>query len=90
MRFNELRSSQAQRDKDDILKAASSEIDNLSDNELRLVGIALYWAEGCKGDASGGVEFTNSDPAMIKLAMRWFKQICGVKEDRFRIRIQIA
>lgn len=87
--FNELRSKEARRDKDIIISNAGAEIEKLSDYELKLIGIALYWAEGCKGLANSSVEFTNSDPAMIKLMMRWFRSACEVKEDRFRIRIQL-
>ena len=32
--------------------------------------------------------FTNSDPGMIRLMMRWFRLICRVPNTKFRIRIQ--
>ena len=43
----------------------------------------LYWAEGTKkGDT---VDFANSDPKMIKLFMRFLREICGVAESRIRV-----
>ncbi len=42
---------------------------NLTERELFLIGIALYWAEGCR--KSKRVELCNSDPRMIKLFVIW-------------------
>lgn len=64
---------------------ASKEIQNLSLENLKLIGIALYWAEGAKSKRN--VVFTNSDPSMIKVMLRFFKEVCGVEEDKFRANI---
>jgi len=87
--FNRLRKIQSENRKKDISSNAALEINHISLRELKLIGIALYWAEGYKIPGCSGVEFTNSDPAMIKLMMRWFREICHVSENRFHIRIQI-
>ena len=87
--YNELRRKQSNDNKLAIVRSAMKEIDVISKRELKLIGIALYWAEGYKAHACSGVEFTNTDPGMIKLMMRWFREICGVQEAKFRIRIQI-
>lgn len=87
--FNELRKKRAAENKARIINEAGKEIDGITRTELKSIGIALYWAEGYKTDASSGVEFTNSDSAMIRLMMRWFREICHVQESRFRIRIQM-
>lgn len=86
--YNEVKSRQARETKESIIKDAEKEIGGLSRRELQLVGIALYWAEGYKAHACSTVEFVNTDPAMINLAMRWFREICGVDDSQFRIRIQ--
>ena len=52
------------------------EVGSISDRELWLLGIALYWAEGSKQRetaTSTGVIFSNSDPDMLKLFMVWLK-----------------
>lgn len=88
IKFNELKKKQSDENKAAIFNNAIDEIDTLSDKELKLIGIALYWAEGHKGLSWDTVSFTNSDPIMIKLIMKWFRVICMVAEDKFRIRIQ--
>lgn len=65
------------------------DIYSISERELKLIGIALYWAEGySKNSAWKTVSFTNSDPRMITLMMKWFRAICKVPDNKFRIRIQ--
>ncbi len=62
---------------------------SFSDEEekLRLAGVMLYWAEGCKG--GGTVKFVNSDPDMIKLFLRFLREICGIWEDRLKLLIHM-
>lgn len=55
------------------------------DRELKLSGIMLYWGEGTKGGNS--VKFTNSDPEMIKLFLKFLRRICGVDENRLKVQI---
>jgi hypothetical protein len=87
--YNKIKHEKAVLRKRDIFRTASDEINNLSEQDLKFVGIALYWAEGYKTDIARDVEFVNSDPDMIRLIMRWFRKACKVSEDKFKIRIQI-
>lgn len=87
--YNRQKQQKVMYEKENILKKSQQEISSLSKQELKLVGIALYWAEGYKASAAKSVEFVNSDPAMISLIMKWFREICNVPEDKFRVRIQI-
>lgn len=64
-------SQKARREKEiqELIKIASFEIEKpTSLNSLRLMGVALYWAEGSKGSM---LQFTNSDPHMINFFVRW-------------------
>lgn len=64
----------------------------LNNRELWLLGIALYWAEGSKEKEyqSGiGVRFSNSDPRMIMLFLRWLRQCCHVKHEKIYFSIYI-
>lgn len=61
-----------------IFEAAREEVATLSKRELWLIGITLYWAEGVKEKGyriSNPVTFSNSDPQMIMLFLRWI-EIC--------------
>jgi hypothetical protein len=67
-----------------IIEKAKSEIGPLSDREIWLIGITLYWAEGSKEKdykPGSGMQFTNMDPAMICCFLRWLKNICGIKKE---------
>lgn len=59
---------------------------DLTKRELFITGVALYWAEGNRKSRLG---FINSDPAMIQLMYRWFKEIMEVPEQDFMPRIFI-
>ena len=87
--YNRLKHEEAVSRKSDIFDMASTDIGSLSKRDLKIIGTALYWAEGYKTARARDVEIVNSDPAMIKLMMRWFREICGVGEEKFKIRLQI-
>jgi hypothetical protein len=72
-----------------IIEQAIEESERLSDNPLFISGLMLYWAEGDKSDVIEHTKFTNSDPIMIKLIMRWFREICKVPENKFKITMHI-
>jgi len=59
----------------------------LSTRELWLIGTALYWAEG--GKTKRMVRFSNGDPEMIQLMMRYFREVCEIPEEKFRGYIHI-
>jgi hypothetical protein len=53
-----------------ILSKAKSEIISISERELFIIGVVLYWAEGSKEkeyQPGSQLRFANSDPYMIKL-----------------------
>lgn len=68
----------------DIINHAKSEIGHMTERELWLIGIALYWAEGSKEKESypgTRVSFSNSDPQMILLFLKWLKICVKVSRD---------
>ncbi len=72
-----------------IISQSIQESTNLLKNKLFLSGIMLYWAEGDKSEATELVKFSNSDPIMITLIMRWFREVCNVPEKKFRVGLHI-
>ncbi|GAA2060161.1 hypothetical protein GCM10009801_01450 [Streptomyces albiaxialis] len=71
--------------------AAKAEIGTLSDRELFLIGVGLYWAEGAKSkpyERREIVTFVNSDPGMIKLYLAWL-DLLGVERERLRFCVMI-
>ena len=65
-----------------LMKEAARDLRNLPPYALRLVGAALYWGEG--GKTGNAVRVSNSDPAVIRIMMRFFKEVCAVQETKFR------
>ncbi len=75
-----------------IHNEAFKDIRQISQRELWLMGIMLYWAEGSKEKPErpgSGVKFTNSDPHMIKLFLKWLKEICDIKKEEIGFEIFI-
>jgi len=65
------------------------EVGQISRRDLFIAGIAIYWSEGYTYKSGDSVGFTNSDPKMILLMLRWFKEICRVSNGRFSLSIRI-
>ena len=85
-----LRASQ-DREREETKRAAAAAIGELSDRELFIAGVALYWAEGTKDKPHArreGVEFVNSDPGVIEVFLAW-PDLLGVTRDRLRCRVMI-
>ncbi|MCK9379159.1 MAG: hypothetical protein M0P97_03370 [Candidatus Moranbacteria bacterium] len=76
---------------DIIRKEAKEESKKLFKNKLFIAGVSLYWAEGYKKGAYGSkwksVDFANSDPEMIKVMMKFFREICRVENKNIRLQI---
>ena len=54
----------------------------VEEERLRVAGTMLYLAEGAK--RRGVVDFTNSDPRLIRMFLAFLRRICGVSEARLR------
>lgn len=70
---------------------AYAAVGEVSDRELMLLGVALYWAEGAKDKAYSrreNIQFINSDAGMIKLFLQWLDLI-GVEEAHRQYRLSI-
>ena len=65
---------------------ADKNIGTLSERDMLMLGIALYWAEGSK---TSGFAFSNSDPAMILLVFKLLLGVMGVAKKDITIRVLI-
>ncbi len=64
-----------------IHEDAAKDIVAISVREFFLLGVTLYWGEGSKEkDFAPGsaVIFTNSDPRMVRIFVKWLLEICRV------------
>ncbi|MFI9064652.1 hypothetical protein ACIGQE_22735 [Streptomyces sp. NPDC053429] len=74
-----------------IKREAAAEITELSDRELFILGVGLYWAEGSKDKSYDRREraiFVNSDPDMIRTYLTWL-HLLGVDGKQIRCAITI-
>lgn len=72
-----------------VIDSSKKEISSTCSLEkLRLIGSALYWAEGYTATRNLFV-FANCDPAMIKLMMLFLTKVCNVPRRRIRGRVNI-
>ncbi|TVZ98046.1 helix-turn-helix domain-containing protein [Streptomyces sp. BK340] len=71
--------------------SALREIGDLTDRELFMVGVALYWAEGSKSkpyDRRERAVFVNSDPGVIQTYLAWL-DLLDVDRGRLAFRVLI-
>lgn len=86
--YNKKRAEQIQIDRVALQLSAQKEISPITEEVLKILGAALYWAEGYKRTKWTPL-FCNSDQAMVKLMMRFFREVCKVPEHLFRPQVQI-
>ncbi len=66
---------------------AQSTIKDMSERDLLFLATGLYWGEGTKTESR--FLFTNSDPLMVKVMMRFLVEVMGVDKGDVRVNIQI-
>ena len=62
-----------------IKNKAKADINKISKRNLWFMGVMLYWAEGAKEkkwNSGVSLKFSNSDPMMISIFLKWLKEIC--------------
>lgn len=68
-------------------KMARKDIGILNKRDLFMLGVGLYMGEGTK--THNIVRIINSDPKIIKLAIKWFTDVCGLSNKNFSIRLHL-
>jgi len=83
----QLRHNQRVRNTIQIKEAAKNELGKISKRDLWMLGIGLYIGEGDK--AYEMVRIINSDPKVIKLSIKWFKDICELQNKNVVITLHL-
>lgn len=83
-----LRSQKAAEIREKYTQEAAKEIKNLSQRDLKLIGSALYWAEGNKKNRHK-LRIANSDPEVIKVIMKFFRNTCKIPEEKIKAKVHI-
>jgi hypothetical protein len=72
---------------EDLRADANERLNDISNQEFLVAGLALYAAEGGKTD--GEVAFANTDPRMILFFCTWLRRFFAVDESRLRLRLYL-
>lgn len=65
----------------EMTNLAREELGQMTKRDLWLLGIGLYLGEGTKSYEF--VRVVNSDPQVIRIAMKWFRSACGLSDENF-------
>lgn len=69
---------------EEIKNSSAKDILKISNRELWLIGIVLYWKERLSlnniNDLRKGVQFTNADPHLVKIFLKWLRDIGRIKD----------
>lgn len=76
----------------EIVNRSKKQIGVISKRELFLIGAVLYWAEGTKEKETApgsGIQFTNSDPRMLKIFLLWLRSVCMIDEEKIHFQVYL-
>lgn len=66
---------------------ARKDIGKMSRRDLLMLGLGVYIGEGSK---TGGItRIVNSNPLIIKLTLKWFREVFGITTESFRVRVHL-
>jgi len=69
------------------LVAGKKDVGKLNKRDRFIAGICLYAGEG--GKKGKHISFANTDPAMIRFMVKWFKEFCEIPESKLRAALWI-
>ena len=70
-----------------LRELGAQELGTLSNRDIWLLGLGLYIGEGSK--TTEQIRIVNSDPAVVRMSIRWFKEACGLKDENLGISLHI-
>lgn len=88
IKAQELNTEKRTRKIEELLIKGKSEIAKLSNKELLVAGVALYWAEGFKNKHEKRLGFCNSDSGMILFYLKWLNNL-GVNREHLTARVSL-
>lgn len=97
IRRNKNQTTLARRRATETREAAAKEVKKLSENDIFVLGVSLYWAEGYKRAVvrngreitSHPVSLTNSDPSLVKGFLRFLREYCKVPNKKIKAGLRI-
>lgn len=70
-----------------VLEGQKNSMLPLSERELFIAGIFLYWGEGEK--RHGCISISNTDPRIVKFALYWMTEILKISKNKIRANLHL-
>lgn len=70
-----------------VLDAQVKSLIPLSNKELFIAGLFLYWGEGAK--KHGSVSISNTDPRVVKFSLYWITNILKIKKEKVTVLLHL-
>lgn len=83
-----IRSEEAAKIREKATEKSSKEIKKITEDDLKLLGSVLYWAEG-NTKSRHALRFANSNPNIIKVIMKFFQRICKIPNEKIKARVHL-
>ncbi len=87
MQSGKLKHEARMKDTVESFKQAKFELGLLSKRDIWMIGLGLYMGEGSKSIES--VRIVNSDPGIIRFAMKWFRESCNLTDGNFSLSMNL-
>jgi|SRR3989344_126779 len=72
---------------DDVYNKISKDISKLSNREILIAGLFLYWGEGSKSERYT-CGFSNTDPSMVRFFLKWLR-LFNIENEKLHITLQL-
>ena len=86
--YAQIRSHEAAKIREEYKESGAREIKKLTKKDLKLIGSALYWAEGNIKNRHL-LRFANSNAEIIRIMMKFFRETCKISEAKIKARIHL-
>jgi hypothetical protein len=94
---NKLQTKEAEKRAKSTQRIAKAEIPTLTKRDLKIIGATLYWAEGYKRlqvidgkeRMSHIIRFVNSDGQMIRVFIRFLREIFNIPADKIHLTMRL-
>ncbi|OHA58009.1 MAG: hypothetical protein A2370_01400 [Candidatus Vogelbacteria bacterium RIFOXYB1_FULL_42_16] len=87
MKGAEMNRKKKEKNVNDQREQARKKMGKISQRDLMMIGTSLYWGEGSKNGSR--TIFVNSDPEMIRIMYKFFREVHGVSKELFKPTVQI-
>jgi hypothetical protein len=88
LKLNKIRGRHLEKAYQEARKEAKKEFEYFKLHPLFISGITIYWGEGDK-ISKHLIRIGNTDPAMIKVFVKFLLGICGIKKENIRAYVMI-